>query len=73
MLADTEKKKKKKSWAQTGFFSRKKSERREEQNHFLIGFLLSVTLLWPAEGQTLKDTKLGELCTQFLSLPPAFA
>lgn len=64
----------KKSWAPTGFFSRKnKLERKEEQNHFLIGFLLSGTQLCPVEGQTPKDMKLGKLCTQFLSRPSAFA
>ena len=63
MLADTEnkkkkdKKKKRKEKAQTEFFSRKKLEGREEQNHFLVGFLPSATLLCPADGQTRKDMK----------------
>lgn len=50
-----------------------KSVRRMEQNHCLIGFLLVVILLCPAEGQTLKDSRLGELCAQSLSLSQASA
>ena len=49
VLAVTEKEE---SWAQTGFPCRENPGRREEQNHCLVGFLLAVTMLCTAEGQT---------------------
>lgn len=64
MLAGIEKKKKRTVGSRLSSFQESKQRDGRSRINCLIGYLLSVIPLCPVEGQTVTDTKLGELCPQ---------